>query len=364
MARPATRSKNEEEQKMTPEKNRLPGVYYALTDDGRELPIIDITHPAFSDADKEQKLADIARRFAALEQDPETLRRILSQRSTAFLGSGSAKFVSGMATYAAKLDPDFRRGPAGQKDGWRTAPSHSFLLQGTDDGLAEQSDGGFVGPLVLRKRLRDMAGLIAEELSPLLSARPGSTVHMLNIGGGPAMDSINALILLNRQHPKLLPGRRIRIHVLDPDSAGPNFGSRALTAVRGAGGPLDGLDVTIERVEYDWTDTSRLQIVTDRIDSGEAAIGSSEGALFAYGTDEVIVENLKVLRESTPRSFVMVGSIIPDGPLHRMAKTMHVLPSRAFDLDGFSALAGSAGWAISRATRDRSLHQVLSLKKK
>lgn len=31
-----------------PEKNKKPGVYYALTNDGVELPVIDVTHPEFA----------------------------------------------------------------------------------------------------------------------------------------------------------------------------------------------------------------------------------------------------------------------------------------------------------------------------
>ena len=31
-----------------PEQNKKPGVCYAVTDDGLELPVIDITHPAFA----------------------------------------------------------------------------------------------------------------------------------------------------------------------------------------------------------------------------------------------------------------------------------------------------------------------------
>ena len=30
------------------ETNKRPGVYYALTEDGIELPIVDVTHPSFA----------------------------------------------------------------------------------------------------------------------------------------------------------------------------------------------------------------------------------------------------------------------------------------------------------------------------
>ena len=31
-----------------PERNKKPGLCYALTDDGVELPVIDVTHPSFA----------------------------------------------------------------------------------------------------------------------------------------------------------------------------------------------------------------------------------------------------------------------------------------------------------------------------
>jgi hypothetical protein len=36
------------------ERNKRPGVCYALTDDGIELPVIDLTHPAFTVPDQPQ----------------------------------------------------------------------------------------------------------------------------------------------------------------------------------------------------------------------------------------------------------------------------------------------------------------------
>jgi hypothetical protein len=333
-----------------------------MTEDGCELPVIDITNPAFSDDDKQQILAAFFRRLADVERDPERLRRFLSQRSSAPSAVGSATFASGLSTYVVKLE-GLGPKPADRED---TRPAFPSDPDGTQATGTESSDAVVknAGPLVLRKRLRDMAGQIAAELTLLLAESPTASVHMLNIGGGPAMDSINALILVNKQDAKVLHGRRIRITVLDLDSVGPSFGSRALAVLRTPGGPLDGLEVTLDRVEYDWTDTSRLRAVTSRIGADEIAIGSSEGALFAYGSDEVVVENLKTLRASTPPGFVVVGSIINrGGPLIRTAKEMTKMAMRAFSLESFSALVGSAGWFISDAKQDWSYHQVLSLKK-
>lgn len=74
---------------------------------------------------------------------------------------------------------------------------------------------------------------------------------MVNIAGGPAADSWNTLILLQKEHTALLAGRHIRIYVLDVDAEGPDFGGRALTALTAEDGPL--VDAALEYIKYDWS---------------------------------------------------------------------------------------------------------------
>src|SRR5262249_59657568 len=111
-----------------------------------------------------------------------------------------------------------------------------------------------------RLRLQAAAGLLAESLVPALAARPGP-LHLLNIGGGPAIDSLNALLLLRRDHPERLAGRPVRIHVLDIDAEGPAFGARALAAVQAPGASLEGLDAGLAHVAYDWNESHRLPAI-------------------------------------------------------------------------------------------------------
>src|SRR6185369_11996777 len=74
--------------------------------------------------------------------------------------------------------------------------------------------------LSVRLRLQDVAQLLAEFLALELARAPGKPLHLLNIAGGPSMDSLNAVLLLKRSHPQQLQSRRIVIHVLDLDAAG------------------------------------------------------------------------------------------------------------------------------------------------
>src|SRR5262249_38660767 len=158
-----------------------------------------------------------------------------------------------------------------------------------------------LGPTSMRMRLQNVAGFMADALGPALEAAPGVPVHLVNIAGGPAIDSLNALILLRRDRRSALEGRSVHIHVFDQDTAGPTFGARALNALKEPGARLHGLDVTFRHVLYDWRQTATLSPEVALLDLSRAVwAASSEGGLFEYGSDEEIVSNLKVLREAAP----------------------------------------------------------------
>jgi hypothetical protein len=186
---------------------------------------------------------------------------------------------------------------------------------------------------------------------------------MLNIGGGPAMDSLNALILIRKEQPELLATRRIGISVLDLDKAGPGFGSRAVSALCAEDAPLHGLDVTLEHIAYDWNHASKLEEFLSRFGPDDAAIGSSEGGLFEYGSDEVIAENLRVLRQSTPADFAMLGSIMRDDDIPRWIQATSKFSLRILGSARFRALVRSSGWDVRHLTELNPIQQVVSLSK-
>ncbi len=165
-----------------------------------------------------------------------------------------------------------------------------------------------------------MAQFLANELTSMLEERTNENLYFINIGGGPAMDSLNALILLRKKCPELLANRRIFIKVFDIDKFGPAFGSRALAALLSNDAPLCGLDVTFEHIAYDWSNTDRLQEVMKEIDEKDITIGSSEGGLFEYGTEEIIINNLQVLKSHNSNNFTIIGSIFRDGDIPQLLR--------------------------------------------
>ena len=334
-----------------PEKNKRPGVCYAVTDDGVELPVVDITNPAFAVEVSREGLPEFAegarRSMRQWARIPAPLRRFLA-RGSVLMGRSSGyqrgTFLTGMTTYLYKL------GPANLGAGYT--------------GRLDRRMAASLLSVAVRLRLEDVARFIADALGRALAAREGQPVHLLNIGGGPAPDSLNALILLARDHPERLAGREIRIQVLDTDEAGPSFGARALAALRADGAPLRGLNVGFDHVKYDWSDTSTLERFLRQTQAGDpAAIGSSEGGLFEYGSDEVIAANMEVLSAGTSDDFVMVGTLVRDAPISWESKEMADVSFIPRDLGRFANLIGRAGWTLQHTLEYHPVYHIVAMVK-
>jgi len=319
------------------ELNRKAGVSYALTDDGLELPVIDVTHPAFAIAPTDAELDALtaafhemmARSRNATEEQQAAMRSALAG---SILGrgmlAGTGTFLSGVNTYLMKIGPD-------------NLGSYAIEL---DRQIARA-----IGPVSMRMRLQDVAGFIADGLGPALHAAPGAPLHMINIAGGPAIDSLNALILLLRDQPLTLSERSIHVHVFDQDTSGPAFGARALKALMEPGAKLHGLDVTFRHVHYDWRQTDTLARDLSTLDLENAVwAASSEGGLFEYGSDDEIVANLKVLRGCGSDGTVSGTVTRDEGPaaLSRGASYFATIPR---SLATFQALVAQAGWTVEKS---------------
>ena len=335
---------------LVPEKNKKAGVCYAYSDDGLELPVIDITHPAFAFEMDDAKLNALIDSFVRGANIPAAALQAAAQKSILVRGfvELAGTFTTGMMTYLNKLEPDnLGEGYAGPLDRqWAISLS----------------------PVTFRWRMRNVARLLADGLSAALAARPGADVHLINIAGGPAIDSLNALILLQKEDPAQLAGRQITLDVFDLDAEGPHFGERALQALLAEGAPLNGLQARFEYVPYDWSKPAQLEEQLARLDLQKAAVaGSSEGGLFEYAADEDIIANLRVLRGCTPPDCVLAGPVVRNAQtLDERLKFSEQLPGRPairfIGLEAFEKLARQAGWTIDRSL-DGPMHQVVSLKK-
>lgn len=335
-----------------PELHKKPGVAYAYTDDGLELPVIDITHPAFElhtdQLDVDGLINTFVEGLKGGARLPADAMRALASRSILLRGmlDSADTYTTGVMTYLHKLGPD------NLGDGYASAFDRQWAA-----GLT---------PLTFRWRMRDVATLLADGLAVRLAADPGAPLDLVNIGGGPAPDSVNALLLLAQAPGGLLKGRRIRIHVLDLDPTGPSFGARAVEALREPGAALAGLDVALVAVSYNWTHPAPLSALLEDLGIARSVVAvSSEGALFEYAADEDVVANLKVIGECAPSGTFVVGPVVRDAatmdPRMRFSEHVPGRPAiRYMGLAHFTDLAGRAGWAISDV-KDGPMHQVVRL---
>jgi hypothetical protein len=331
------------------EQHKQEGVCYAVTDDGLELPVVDVTHPAFELRLSEEQQRALVEHFLAEQRRfvrlPAPLRGLLLRfflRGSIMargLRRAEGSFLDGMTTYLFKV-------------GAKNLGEYALPI---DRRIAASLPG-----LAVRLRLADMARLLADRLAPLLGGSPGRPLCLLNIAGGPALDDLNALILLQREHPGLLGGRRTTVLVLDGDEHGPAFGARALQALRQTHAPLAGLDIHFRHVPYDWRDVSGLAPAFE-LARREAAlcIGSSEGGLFEYGSDDEILTNLGALASGLGKDFAMVGSVTRDDETIRMLKLTSTAATRPRGLAVFSALVAQADWCVARSVSRPLSDQVV-----
>lgn len=310
-----------------------PDVLHAMTDDGRSLPVIDVTNPAFAVTATEGELAAMSEQFVLeSKQRPEMPAPLREALQRSVLGRGliaaAGTFLTGMNTYLLKLGPD---------------------NLGTDADPIDRRIAESFPAFTARLRLQDMARLLADGLVPTLGARPGRPVCLINIAGGPAADSWNALIHLHDEHSALLSGREIRIVVLDLDDRGPGFGGRALAALGAPGGRLSGLEIGFQHVTYEWSDADRLRQALDDLHATEAACAiSTEAGLFEYGSDMEIVTNLANLRAGTAPDASVVGSVTRDGEPVRWSQAASRVSTRPRTIEAFRDLADQAGWTVQR----------------
>lgn len=331
------------------EPNKKPGISYAVTDDGLELPVVDVSHPAFAlslDAEGQRKLThrfiEEQRRFAKLPQwlgQPLMRFMLRGSRLAKGLRQADGGFLDGITTYLFKLGPH-NLGPY-------SVPIDKRLVSS-------------LPAISMRLRLADVAQLLADGLAPRLAAEPARPLHLINIAGGPAVDSANALMLLERGRPGVLSGRSVKVVVLDGDTRGPAFGARALAALEQSGAPLAGVDARLEHVGYDWSrvDSGLVGVLQAAEQQGAIVAVSSEGGLFEYGSDEDILANLRALAGAADRELFAVGSVTRNDELMKFVKQTSSAATRPRGLPTFEELVARAGWRVTRAIERPMSDQV------
>ena len=327
------------------EDNRA--VVFATTADGLRLPVIDVTHPAFAVPDDPASLATRRDAFLAWDRRNGRMPRIvmrllmrLAARRSLLLRKVLAPdndYLDSISTYMLKLGADH--------------------LPPGFDGPVDRKVAAAPHMTLVRLRMQQIAQLLAQALLAPLAGAPDAPLHFINIAGGPALDSINALIILAREHARLIH-RPIAIDVFDAQPDGPAFGARALVALTAPGGPLNGIEIQFEHHAYDWNDTAPLaRLLVDLAARGAIIAASSEGGLFEYGTDDAVVANLTALaRAGVP---IVAGSVTSSSEVRKRMIAQARFRLFARGLEGFAPLAERSGYAIAESRSALVSEQVL-----
>lgn len=333
------------------ETRKKEGVCYAWSDEGLELPVIDVTHPAFrldlDDAALKSLVDEAVREMERRDKMPRFVQRLLlafylrESILAARISGSRGGYLDGIGTYLLKLGPE---------------NLGAGYAKGIDRKIASS-----LPCLSARLRLQNMAHLIANGVSGGLEASPGRALQLVNIAGGPAADSLNALTVLRRNRPELLAGRPIFVHVLDLDDHGPAFGARALAALRAEGAPLHDVEIVMRHTRYAWSDPAALKEFLVAIDEGIVA-GSSEGGLFEYGSDREIVDNLRSFAQAVPSDTLFAGTISRTDGIARRLNGASGAALYLRDLDAFASLAEQAGWKVGQVV-DSPLNRSIALRK-
>ncbi len=319
-------------------------MHYAKTSDGRNVPILDYTRAEFRHSRPSlfQNLRSLVG-LRGLLCLPRGLRHRLARRSELlgnFLLRDVGGSLSGQATYLAKLGPN--------------VPHASRL-----DKVA----AGSVQSIESARRGFSVASLEAQILRELVGGGE-KAITFLNIGGGPASDNLNALLLLRAESPEVFAlllerGVQLQLLVLDADDRGAVLGQRSLEALQAPKGPLAGIAIRLERLPYDWSQPRQLESLLKRV-TGRLVV-CAEGSLFEYGSDTEIAGNWEALVEQTEPPAAVIGTVFRrPGDINLVAKRMLRLSPRMGwkfrGLEPIAELAHTSGWRVDSVDRGNSIY--------
>jgi hypothetical protein len=336
-------------------KNKLQGLTYVFTENGVELPVLDITHPGFISSIDEEKLKKLLpyvqknadKNAEKFNKIPAFIKNYFAKHSFAMaeLLQNETPFATGISTLMMKLGPNLIG--KGKNRFWDRSVSKGF------------------GSLVMRMRMRDISKCEAEAIAQLLNKSPEKNLNFVNIAGGSASDNINALFLVQKEYPSLLINRKIEINVLDIDNYGPGFAKRCISELKLPGNKFSELDISLNHIYYDWNNTQKLsELLSER--KGWIQICSSEGGLFEYCSDDVMVRNLNSIYENSQDDIVIVGSLLHDletvdaGIIAALKISTNIKP-RFLGLNGLKNTIDKNKWKLKSTIDGNPRYMVFSL---
>ncbi len=345
-------------EKRITESNKIAGISYAFTENGIELPVLDVTHPLFMRSINDEKLGKMLNeiklkgkeRAESFNKIPAFIKNFIAKRSYIMAGfmlkDTEDTFLSGMSTLMMKFGPGLIG--SGKRKFFDRLGSEAF------------------GAILLRMRVRDICKLQSDILEIQLMKEKNRNLCFINIAGGAACDSINALITIVKKDPSLLNNREIEINVFDIDRFGPAFAKNCVESLKSTGNYFSGLNISFNHIYYNWNDTTVLKdfLLTRK---EWLIIASSEGGLFEYASDEDIIRNLNILYDNTHKNMKIVGSAIRDvnsvdpGILASLKLTN--IKARLLGVEGLNKAINKPEWTIENILEKNPRYLIFTLGK-
>ena len=345
-------------EKKISERNKIAGISYAFTENGIELPVLDITHPLFLRSINEEKLDKMLNeikqkgeeRAESFNKIPAFIKNFMAKRSYIMAGfmlkDTEDTFLSGMSTLMMKFGPGLIG--KGRRKYFDRLGSKAF------------------GAILLRMRVRDVCKLHTDTLETQLIKEKDKNLCFINIAGGAACDSINTLITVFKKDPSLLKNREIEINVFDIDRFGPGFAKNCVESLKSTDNYFSGLNISLNHIYYNWNDTSGLKDFLIKRKEW-LNIASSEGGLFEYASDEDIIRNLNILYDNSSKNMKIVGSAIRDvntvdpGILASMKLTN--IKARLLGVEGLKKTIRRTSWTIENIMENNPRYLTFTLGK-
>ena len=324
-------------------------VTWSVGSEAMRVPVLDVTNRNFAVEDTEASRAALNAAYLDEEQRQSSRPRWVTDlmlkagaRQSRFvhrLVYPSASYFDGLTTYLCKLGPN------------NLPPGFNTKL--------DQKVAATPHVLSIRLRLQHCVHLLADALIAPLQQVPARPLHLFNIAGGTAIDSLNALIVLRQRAPELLD-RPIRIFVMDIDEVAPAFGALATSALSRRGHPLSGLDLEFLYQAYDWNDARPLAFKITQSKKEEAIVAlSTEGGLFEYGTDDAIVSNFMAMTGDGSAAPLVVGSVTSADSIRRASIQRQNFTLYPRTMEEFDKLARQAKFATTKVRNTPLSYQVL-----
>ena len=184
---------------------------------------------------------------------------------------------------------------------------------------------------------------------------------------GQQATAINALFLIQKENPALLKNRTIEINVLDIDTYGPAFADRCIAALKAPGNRFNDLNISFRHIHYDWNSTEKLEeLLSERKEWLQ--ICSSEGGLFEYCSDEVIIQNLNTIYNNSSDDIVIAGSLLHDiktvdaGIIAALKISTGIKP-RFLGIEGLKSIIKNNKWELDSLIEGNPRYLIFALEK-